>query len=43
VKLTSEINTFVEEVRALGPLGWNKNLAGNGHAVEEPVMEEVTA
>jgi F420-non-reducing hydrogenase iron-sulfur subunit len=43
VKLTSEINTFVEEVRALGPLGWNKKLAGNGHAAEKPALEEVTA
>jgi len=43
VKLTHEINTFVEEIRALGPLGWNKKLAGNGHKVEEPVLEEVTA
>ena len=39
MKLTSEINTFVEEVRALGPLGWNKKLAGNGHVTKEPVME----
>lgn len=37
VKLTNEINTFVEEVRALGPLGWNKNLAG--YTQKEPVME----
>ncbi len=39
-KLAHEINTFVEEVRALGPLGWNKQLAGfNGHQAAEPVME----
>lgn len=42
MRLTNEINTFVEEIRALGPLGWHKNLKGNGHAVEEPALE-VTA
>jgi len=39
VKLTSDINTFVEEIRALGPLEWNKKLAGMGHPTKEPVME----
>lgn len=43
MRLTNEINTFVEEIRALGPLGWHKKLKGNGHAVEEPALEEVTA
>ena len=38
VKLAHEINSFVEEVRALGPLGWQNNLAGYAHK-EEPVME----
>ena len=38
VKLAHEINAFVEEVRALGPLGWQNNLAGYAHK-EEPVME----
>ena len=43
VKLAHEINAFVEEVRELGPLNWNKNLNSNGHKkIEEPVME-VTA
>ncbi len=43
VKLAHEINTFVEEVRELGPLNWNKKLGSNGHKIiEEPVME-VTA
>ena len=42
VKLAHEINSFVEEIRELGPLGWNKKLSGNGHKVEETVME-VTA
>ena len=42
VKLTNEINAFVEEIRSLGPLGWNKNLAGNEYYSETPVME-VTA
>jgi len=46
VKLAHEINAFVEEVRELGPLNWNKKLANNGHnrieePVEEPVMEVV--
>lgn len=40
VKLAHEINTFVEEVRALGPLGWNKQLVGfDGHPAAELVME----
>ena len=43
VKLAHEINTFVEEVRELGPLNWNKKLGSNVHKIiEEPVME-VTA
>ncbi|HSG42118.1 MAG TPA: hydrogenase iron-sulfur subunit [Anaerolineales bacterium] len=42
VKLTHEINSFVEEIRSLGPLGWNKNLAGNEYYSETLVME-VTA
>jgi len=39
VKLTNEINTFVEEIRVLGPLGWNEKLVGNGHITKKPVME----
>jgi len=43
VKLAHEINTFVEEVRELGPLNWNKKLGSNGYKkIKEPVME-VTA
>ena len=42
VRLAHEINTFVDEIRELGPLGWNKKLGGNGHKTEKPVME-VTA
>jgi F420-non-reducing hydrogenase iron-sulfur subunit len=43
VQLAHEINTFVEEIRELGPLNWNKKLGSNGHqTIEEPVME-VTA
>lgn len=34
------VNKFVEQVRALGPLSWNKD---NGAAVEAPVHEEVAA
>jgi F420-non-reducing hydrogenase iron-sulfur subunit len=33
----AEINKFVEQVRALGPLNWN---GSNGAAVETPVLEE---
>ncbi len=33
-KLANEINSFVEEVRALGPLGWPQKLAGNVKEVE---------
>lgn len=44
VRLAHEINTFVEEIRALGPLGWHKKLAGsNGHPASQPALEEVTA
>jgi coenzyme F420-reducing hydrogenase delta subunit len=35
----AEINKFVEEVRALGPLNW----AQPGAPVSTPIMEEVTA
>jgi F420-non-reducing hydrogenase iron-sulfur subunit len=35
----AEINKFVEEVRALGPLNW----AQPGERVSTPIMEEVTA
>jgi F420-non-reducing hydrogenase iron-sulfur subunit len=35
----SEINKFVEEVRALGPLNWSKPV----EKVSTPIMEEVTA
>jgi coenzyme F420-reducing hydrogenase delta subunit len=36
----AEINKFVEQVRALGPLNWN----GNGkEEVEAPILEEVAA
>ena len=38
VKLAHEIDTFVEEVRALGPLGWHKNIE-NGHNAEKEIME----
>ena len=38
VKLAHEIDTFVEEVRALGPLGWHKNLENGNHA-EKEIME----
>jgi len=38
VKLAHEIDTFVEEVRALGPLGWHKNIE-NGHHAEKEIME----
>lgn len=36
--LAKEINQFVEEVRELGPLNWNKEV---GEAVAEPIKEEV--
>jgi F420-non-reducing hydrogenase iron-sulfur subunit len=35
----AEINKFVEEVRALGPLNWSQQ----GERVSTPIMEEVTA
>ena len=35
----AEINKFVEQVRALGPLNWNTN----GKEVEAPILEEVAA
>jgi len=35
-----EVNQFVEEVRKLGPLNWNKEVGG---AVAEPIKEEVAA
>ena len=38
VKLAHEIDTFVEEVRALGPLGWHNKIE-NGHNAEKVIME----
>ena len=38
VKLAHEIDAFVEEVRALGPLAWHKNI-DNGHGAEKEIME----
>ena len=43
VKLAHEINAFVEEIRELGPLNWNKKLGANGHAKKEEHAMEVTA
>ena len=43
VKLAHEINSFVEEIRELGPLNWNKKLGANGHAKKEELAMEVTA
>ena len=43
--LASKVDEMTEQVRALGPLNWNKTVlgGGNGHHVEiaEPVAEEV--
>ena len=42
--LAAKVDKLTEEVRALGPLNWNKTvLGGNGHhAVKaEPIAEEV--
>ena len=42
--LADKVDQMTEEVRALGPLNWNKSvLGGNGHHVveTEPVAEEV--
>ena len=38
--LAKEINQFVEEVRKLGPLNWNKGIDG---VVAEPIKVEVAA
>jgi len=43
IKLAHEINAFVEEVRELGPLNWNKKLGNNGYKREEEPVMEVTA
>lgn len=40
VRLAHEIDSFVEEIRALGPLSWNKNLL-DGHKAEEIILREV--
>ncbi|MCS6993974.1 MAG: hydrogenase iron-sulfur subunit [Anaerolineales bacterium] len=42
LKLTNEINAFVEEIRALGPLHWPK-WDSNGHTAEKQPILEVTA
>jgi F420-non-reducing hydrogenase iron-sulfur subunit len=42
--LAAKVDQMTEEVRALGPLNWNKTVLGNnGHQVvkTEPVVEEV--
>ena len=46
VKLAEEITTLVEEVRALGPLGWprrNGLARGDGHVAPMPEAEPVLA
>ena len=44
VRLAEEIAKMVEEVRLLGPLGWPRWGAGNGHLVGvKAELEEVTA
>ncbi len=40
-KLANEINAFVEEIRALGPLGWQNKLAAD--TAKEDAALEVTA
>lgn len=42
LKLTNEINAFVEEIRALGPLHWPK-WDSNGHTAEKQSIQEVMA
>ena len=42
VKLAHEIDSFVEEIRKLGPLNWPK-WNGNGQIVEKQPIMEVTA
>ncbi len=43
VKLAHEINTMVEEVRAMGPLNWPKRWESNGfHATVKEQEQEVT-
>jgi len=46
VKLANEINRFVEEIRTLGPLGWNKlskSFNSDGHQPLSELKEEVAA
>lgn len=44
VKLAHEINTMVEEVRAMGPLNWPKRWESNGfHATVKEQEQEVAA
>jgi len=44
VRLAEEIAKMVEEVRLMGPLGWPRWIAGNGHLSEVKAEEmEVTA
>ena len=42
MKLAQEINSFVEEIRQLGPLNWPK-WNGNGQVTEKQPVMEVTA
>jgi hypothetical protein len=42
VKLAHEIDSFVEEIRKLGPLNWPK-WNGNGQVVEKQPIMEMTA
>ncbi len=41
-KFAQEVNSFVEEIRALGPLHWGKP-AVQVPVIREPVLEEVSA
>jgi len=43
--LASKVDEMTEQIRALGPLNWNKTVlgSGNGHhdEIAEPMVEEV--
>jgi F420-non-reducing hydrogenase iron-sulfur subunit len=42
-RLANEIDSFVEQLRALGPLNWPQRVAGNGQSQNLEVRDKVTA
>jgi F420-non-reducing hydrogenase iron-sulfur subunit len=43
VRFAEEVEIFVDEIKALGPLNWPARIAGNGAVLHEKEAQEVPA